>query len=199
MQEIEFLYDFGSPNAYFVHKVLPGMAAKHGATLRYEPILLGGVFKATNNQPPMMAFGNVAGKVAYMRKEIERFIARYQVPFKMNPNFPVMTVALMRGAIYARGKDWENKYIDTVFDAMWRAEEKMDDPEVMHRVLANAGLPADKIAEAIQTQDIKGALIETTSKAVDRGVFGAPTMFVGEEMFFGKDALDDLDWWLGKG
>ncbi|MGD1883022.1 MAG: 2-hydroxychromene-2-carboxylate isomerase [Paracoccaceae bacterium] len=196
MQEIEFLYDFSSPNAYFVHKVLPKIAARHGAKVIWRPVLLGGIFKATNNQPPMMAFSNVTGKVDYMRLEIKRFLERYEMPFRMNPHFPVNSLALMRGAVFAREKPWESRYIDACFDAMWIAGEKMDDPDVIMRILAAADLPADVIMTATQTPDIKGQLAELTDAAVKSGAFGSPTMFVAGEMFFGKDALDDLNWRL---
>lgn len=198
MQEIEFLYDFGSPNAYLVHKALPALAARHGATVRTLPILLGGVFKATNNQSPMQAFAGVTGKLAYQRREIARFMSRHGIDFAMNPHFPVMTIGVMRGAVFSQGKDWESKYLNTVFDALWVHGDKMDDPATIARVLTAAGLPADQIMAATQTDPVKQGLIDATGAAVARGVFGAPTMFVGDEMFFGKDALGDLDWWLGQ-
>lgn len=196
MREIEFLYDFGSPNAYLVHKVLPAIADRHGAALRYVPILLGGVFKATGNQSPMQAFAGVQGKLAYQSKEIARFVRRHGLSYKMNPHFPVMTIGIMRGAIYAQGNAWEIKYIDTVFDAIWGQGEKMDDLPTIARVLGDAGLPAAEIMAATQTPEIKQGLIDTTAAAVARGVFGAPTMFVGTEMFFGKDSLPDLEYAL---
>jgi 2-hydroxychromene-2-carboxylate isomerase len=198
MTEVEYYYDFGSPNAYFVHKVLPGLAKKHGASLTYRPILLGGVFKATNNQPPMMAFKDVDHKLDYMRVEIARFVKRHQVPFQFNSHFPVMTIATMRGAVFAQGKPWEKSYIETVFDAIWLHGKKMDDPEVIGPVLGAAGLPVDDIFAATQTPEIKTRLADLTAAAVARKVYGAPAMFVGDEMFFGKDSLDDLDWYLGQ-
>lgn len=198
MQDVEFYYDFGSPNAYFVHKVLPGLARKHGVSVIYRPILLGGVFKATNNQPPMMAFKGVDHKLDYMRIEIARFIKRYKLPFHFNPHFPVMTIATMRGAVFAQGKPWEKSYIETVFDAIWVHGKKMDDPEVIGPVLGAAGLPVDDIFEATQDPEIKTGLADLTAEAVARKIYGAPTMFVGDEMFFGKDSLDDLDWYLGQ-
>lgn len=193
---IDFLYDFGSPNAYLVHKVLPDLAARCGATVTWTPILLGGVFKATNNQSPMQAFSGVAGKLAYQQVEIARFIERHDLPFQFNPHFPVMTIGVMRGAAYAQGKDWESHYINAVFDALWVQGAKMDDPDVIAQVLTDAGLPTADIMAATQTPEVKQALIDTTSAAVDRSVFGAPTMFVGDEMFFGKDSLPDLEWRL---
>lgn len=193
---IDFYYDFGSPNAYLVHKVLPALASGAGTGVSYHPILLGGVFKATGNQSPFQAFAGVTGKIDYLRQEIARFIERHALPFAMNPHFPVNTLMLMRGAVFAEGKGWERLYIDTVFNAMWVGGEKMDDPETILRVLGEAGLPAQEIAAATQDPAIKQALIDQTQAAVDRGVFGAPTIFVGDEMFFGKDALVDLEWRL---
>lgn len=199
MALIEFYYDFGSPNVYFVDKVLPGIADRHGAKIAYRPMLLGGVFKATNNQPPIMAFSGVTHKLDYMHVEIRRFIRRHDLTFTFNPHFPVMTIAAMRGAIFAQGQPWEARYISTVMDAMWVYGKKMDDLDVMAQVLTDADLPTAEILGAIQTPDVKAKLATLTSDAVDRKVFGAPTLFVGDEMFFGKDALDDLDWYLGAG
>lgn len=193
---IDFLYDFGSPNAYLVHKLLPDLANRCRATVTWTPILLGGVFKATNNQSPMQAFSGVAGKLAYQQVEIARFIERHDLPFQFNPHFPVVTIGVMRGAAYAQGKDWESDYINAVFDALWVQGAKMDDPDIIAQVLTDAGLPTADIMAATQTPEVKQALIDTTSAAVDRGVFGAPTMFVGDEMFFGKDSLTDLEWRL---
>ena len=197
MAQIEFYYDFGSPNVYFVEAVLPDIAAKYGAEIVYEPMLLGGVFKATNNQPPMVAFSGVTHKLDYMRAEIARFIKRHQVDFQFNPHFPVMTVAVMRGAVACLGQDCERLYFETVMNAIWRDGEKMDDPEVIGRVLDAAGLPVAAIIDAAQSTEVKDRLRKMTDAAVARKVYGAPTMFVGEEMFFGKDSLDDLDWYLG--
>ncbi|GAB5439073.1 DsbA family protein [Falsiruegeria mediterranea] len=190
---VDFFYDFGSPNAYLVHKTLPDLAAGFGATVTYQPILLGGVFKATNNQSPMQAFGGVRNKLQYQARETQRFIKRHDLTFHMNPHFPVMTIGVMRGAIFAQGKEWENKYISAIFDAMWVHGQKMDDPSVIHDVLRENDLPAEKIFEATQDQPIKQGLIDATSAAVDRGVFGSPTMFVGDEMFFGKETLPEIE------
>jgi 2-hydroxychromene-2-carboxylate isomerase len=196
MQQIEFLYDFGSPNAYLVHRVLPALAVRTDATIKYTPILLGGVFKATGNQSPMQAFAGLHSKLSYQRTEMNRFVRRHNIPFLFNPHFPVMTITVMRGAVFAQGEPWENRYIDTVFDAMWVQGKKMDDPLVIAQVLSDAQLPADQIIAATQTAEVKTGLIANTEAAVARGVFGAPTLFAGDEMFFGKDALSDLEWHL---
>lgn len=196
MQALEFMYDFGSPNAYLVHKVLPELAQKHGATLTYVPILLGGVFKATDNQSPIQAFARVKGKLAYHAREIERFITRNGIKYHMNPHFPVNTIGIMRGAVYAQGKPWETTYIDAIYNAMWVHGQKMDDADVIADVLDTAGLPRSEIMSATQDPDVKQGLIDTTSAAVARGVFGSPTMFLGDEMFFGKDSLPELEHYL---
>lgn len=196
MQEIEFLYDFASPNAYLVHKVLPELAQRCGARLRYVPVLLGGVFKATGNQSPMLTYREVKGKLAYQARQIERFVARHGLKYHMNPHFPMNTLTTMRGAVQAQGKPWEGDYIDAIFNAIWVHGQKLDDVDVIADVLTEAGLPRTEILEAIQTPAIKQQLIDRTEAAVARGVFGSPSMFVGEEMFFGKDSLPDLEYEL---
>ena len=199
MTQIDFYYDFGSPNAYVVHKTLPGIAAKFDVEVTHCPALLGGVFKATNNQAPLRAFADVPGKVDYIRTEFARFIERHSLPFKWNPHFPVNTLALMRAAIFAQGKDWQATFIDAGFDAMWLDGHDMSQPDVFGQVMNNAGLPSEDILSATQLPDIKGRLAEATEAAITRGIFGAPTMFLNDEMFFGKDALSDLEWRLRKG
>lgn len=196
MKEIEFLYDFGSPNAYLVHKVLPDLAARHGARVRNVPILLGGVFKATQNRSPMEAFAGVKGKLAYEAREIDRFVKRHGIRYHTNPHFPVNTLMVMRGAVHAQGKEWETRYMDAVFNALWVHGQKMDDPAVIVDVLREADLPAKDITEAVQSLEVKQGLIDATSAAVARGTFGAPTMFVGNEMFFGKHSLPQLEYLL---
>lgn len=196
MRKIEFLYDFGSPNAYLVHKVLPEIAARQAVQIDWQPVLLGGVFKATNNQAPMTAFAKVAGKNAYMQVEFQRFIERYDLPFSWNRHFPVNTLTVMRAAVFAMGKPWEARYINAVFDAMWLKGQDMSDVSVLSQVLQAADLPHADINAATQNAEVKGKLIALTSSAVERGVFGAPTVFLEDEMFFGKDSLGDLDWRL---
>ena len=196
MTEIKFLYDFGSPKAYFVHKLLPKVAEKHHAKILWMPILLGGVFKLTNNQSPIEAFKGVKGKLSYDGHETDRFVKRHKLPFKPNPHFPVMTIGVMRGAIYAQDKDFASLYTDTIFTAMWEDEKKMDSPDVIAEVLHKAGLPAREIMEAMQKPDVKAQLIEATNNAVSRNVFGTPTMFIGQEMFFGKEGISEIDFYL---
>lgn len=198
MQMIEFYYDFGSPKSYFVHKLLPVIAQKYHIQIIQKPILLGGIFKLSNNKSPIEAFAEVKGKLAYDRQETERFVARHELPYRPNPYFPIMTLSLMRGAIYAIDQDWQEDYTQVIFDAMWVDGKKMDDPNVMEQVLAEAHLPAKQIMAATQTATIKSALIEATNDAVARNVFGAPTLFIGDEMFFGKEGLADIDYVLSQ-
>jgi len=198
MRQIEFMYDFGSPNAYLVHKCLPDIARRCDAEVVYRPILIGGVFKATNNQPPLMAFANIPGKVDYIRVEMARFLERHKVAFKFNPHFPVNTLNVMRAAMFSTGKNWENKYIDAVFEAMWVDGKDMSNLEIIAEVLLGAGLPKDDIMNAMQDVDVKTSLADVTAAAVARKIYGSPTMFVGKEMFFGKDSLDDLEWRLSQ-
>ena len=195
MQEFDFYYDFSSPNAYLVHKVLPGISARTGAVARYRPMFLGGVFKATGNASP--AFAGVTGKLDYLRREMDRFVRRHDVPFVWNPHFPIRSIHLMRGAIGAQGKAWERAYIEAMFKACWVSGDNMSEFEVMARELAAEDLPTAEIMAGIQQAEVKAALFAATEAAVARGVFGAPTMFVGEEMFFGKDSLVEMEAEIG--
>lgn len=197
--KVEFLFDFGSPNAYLAHKVIPEIEKRTGATFDYVPVLLGGIFKLTNNRPPMVAFGEVKGKMAYEMKETERFIRRHAITtFKFNPNFPVNTLALMRMAVAARAQGMLAPYVDAAFHHMWEAPKKMDDPAVIRAALVESGLDADRLIEAAQTPEIKQQLMANTEAAANRGVFGSPSFFVGEELFFGKDRLGAVEEEIGR-
>jgi len=191
---IDFIYDFGSPNAFLARQVLPATAARTGAAIKLIPCLLGGIFKATNNRSPGEAFGEVKGKLAYEGLETRRFIARHGIEgFRMNPHFPVNTLTIMRGLIAARRMGVGDAYLEAVERAMWRDGEKMDDPQVVARVLTAAGLDAEALLAAAQDPEVKAELVANTEAAVARGVFGIPTFFVGEEMFFGKDRLGQVE------
>ena len=196
MEAIEFYYDFGSPKSYFVHKLLPGIAKKYNVTVVWKPMLLGGVFKLTNNQSPMDRFKDVQGKLAYDKHETDRFVKRYNLAYQPNPHFPIMTIGVMRGAIYAAGTDFDARYRDTVFKAIWEDQQEMNAPEVIRLTLNSAGLPADEIMAATQTAEVKSRLIDVTNGAVSRGIFGAPTLFFGEEMFFGKESIWEIEYIL---
>ena len=171
------MYDFASPNAFLVHKMLPKIAREHDACVLFRPVLIGGVFKATNNKAPMVAFSDILGKIGYMRIEMTRFIERHQIPFHFNSNFPVNTLNVMRAGIFAQGKDWESNYIDAVFNAMWIDDKDMSNPDIIAHVLEMADVPKDDIMNAMQDADIKVKLADVTQAAVDRKVFGLPSMF----------------------
>jgi 2-hydroxychromene-2-carboxylate isomerase len=195
---VEFLFDFGSPNAYFCHKVIPAIEARTGARFQYQPVLLGGLFKLANNRSPIEAFAGIPNKMAYDRMEIKRFITKHGLTaFKMNPYFPVNTLHIMRGAVAAQRLNCFAPYIDAMFAAVWERSLKMDDPAVIGPVLAEAGLDAAALMQATQDPEVKAALMAHTQAAHDRGAFGAPTFFVGEQMYFGKDRLREVEEALG--
>jgi 2-hydroxychromene-2-carboxylate isomerase len=191
---IDFIFDFSSPNAYLAWKVLPGIAARSNAQVNLIPCLLGGLFKLTGNQAPMTAFGNVKGKLEYERLETQRFIAKHGLrDFRFNPHFPVNTLLIMRGLLAARRANVGEVYFDAVLKAMWEEGQKMDDPAVVAAVLSAAGLDAKAILDSAQEPDVKAELAANTSAAAARGAFGIPTFFVGNEMFFGKERLGQVE------
>ena len=174
--------------------MLPAIAARTGAEVRIIPCLLGGIFKATGNRSPFEAFSGVKGKLAYETLEMRRFIARHRLTaFKLNPHFPVNTLLIMRGLVAARRAGVQDAYIAAVEAAMWEQGEKMDDPEVFRRVLARAGLDGEKLLAATQEPEVKAELVANTEAAVAREVFGIPSFFVNDEMFFGKDRLGQVE------
>lgn len=191
---VDFIFDFASPNAYMTHKAIAGVKERTGATFHYIPCLLGGIFKLTGNQAPFVTYADVKGKQEYNRLESQRFIKKHNLTaYKMNPHFPMNTVALMRGLIVAEGQGQKDAYIEAVLEAMWEKGENMGDAEVAARVLTDAGLDGQAIIAKTQDPDIKAKLIENTNAAVERGVFGIPTFFVGDEMFFGKERLGQVE------
>ncbi|MDE1172387.1 MAG: 2-hydroxychromene-2-carboxylate isomerase [Parvibaculaceae bacterium] len=191
---IRFLFDFGSPNAYLSHRVLPQLAARTGVTVDYVPVLLGGIFKATNNQSPAMAFAGIRNKLEYDHLEMERFIRRHGLTkFVFNPFFPVNTLQIMRGAAAADLDGFLPAYVEAVMTAMWENGKKMDDPEVIVAALDAAGLDGAAILARTQAPEVKAHLLANTEKAVESGAFGIPTFFVGPEIFFGKDRLRDVE------
>jgi 2-hydroxychromene-2-carboxylate isomerase len=194
MPRVEFLFDFGSPNAYFAHKVIPEIEKRTGATFTYVPVLLGGIFKLTNNQSPVQQFAGVKNKPQYQQLEIERFIARHGLTqFRMNPFFPVNTLQIMRGAVAAEGEGVLARYVDAVYHHMWEAPKKMDDHAVIRAALAESGLDGERLMALAETSEIKNRLLRNTSDAVERGVFGSPSFLVGSELYFGKDRLRDVE------
>ena len=192
---VEFHFDFGSPNAYLSHKVIPDVEARTGVTFTYVPVLLGGVFKATGNQSPVMAFAGIRNKPEYERLEMMRFIERHGLTqaFAMNPHYPVNTLAIMRGAVAAQHLDVFKPYVNAIYAAMWQGAQKMDDPETIRRVLAAADLPAEALMAKAQDSGIKQELMDNTTASVERGNFGSPTFFVKDRMWFGKDRLRDVE------
>ena len=190
----ELHIDVASPNIYFCHKLIPAIEARTGVKFKYVPVLLGGIFKLTNNQAPFVTNQDVRHKNDYMRLEIQRFIRDHNLTdFRMNPDFPINTVQLMRGAIVADQEGFLVEYFDGILSDMWEKSLKMDDPEIFKQALTSHGFDADHILKRIQDDDIKKQLIENTSATVERGTFGCPTMFVGDEIFFGKDRLDAVE------
>jgi 2-hydroxychromene-2-carboxylate isomerase len=191
---IDFIFDFGSPNAYLAWKVLPEIAARTHAQVNLIPCLLGGLFKLTGNQAPMTAFGSVKGKLEYERLETQRFIAKHGIrAFHFNPHFPVNTLLIMRGLLAAGRAGVFELYLETVLKAMWEDGKKMDDPTVVAAVLRAAGLEAGGILDAAQDPIVKADLAANTNAAAARGAFGIPTFFVGNEMFFGKERLGQVE------
>ena len=191
---IQFLFDFGSPNAYLCHKVLPAFAARTGATVEYVPILLGGLFKLANNRSPVEVYADVPNRRAYDMLEIKRFVLKHGVSeFRMNPFFPVNTLHMMRGAVAAQSLGCFSRYVEVMFAAMWEAARNLNEATEVVAALNSEGLDAKALAEAWQLPEIKAKLLDNTQSAFERGAFGSPTFFVGDEMFFGKDRLTDLE------
>ncbi len=193
-RNIDFIFDFGSPNGYLSWKVLPEIAARTGAKINLIPCLLGGIFKITGNQAPNLAFGNIKGKLAYESLETRRFVEKHGLTkFAFNPHFPVNTLLIMRGLIAAQRQGVGEAYLEAVLKAMWEDGQKMDDPEVAAAVLTAAGLDAKAILEGTQDPEVKAELVANTDAAAARGTFGIPTFFVGDEIFFGKERLGQVE------
>jgi 2-hydroxychromene-2-carboxylate isomerase len=191
---VDFIFDFGSPNAYYSHQVIPEIEKRTGAKFNYIPALLGGIHKITGNQPPMIAFGGIKGKLEYEQLESQRFAKKHGITkFQFNPHFPVITLLIMRGLIAAEMEGKKDAYIEVVLKAMWEDQKKMDDPEVFVQVLNDAGLDGDHFLARTQDPEVKQKLIENTEAAANRGVFGIPSFFVGDEHFFGKDRLGQVE------
>jgi len=189
VKRLEFFFDFGSPTTYLAHTQMPRIAKETGAEVLYRPMLLGGVFKATGNQSP--AF--IPAKSKWMGGDLKAFAQRYGVPFKHNPNFPINTMMLMSGAVAMQRDGKLGPYVDAIFHAMWVEPQNMNDPQVVGAVLAKAGYDPKQMLAAIEDQGVKDTLRANTEEAVQRGVFGAPTFFVGDKMFFGQDRLDFVE------
>ena len=192
--KVEFQFDFGSPNAYLAELAIPGIEKRTGVKFEYVPVLLGGIFKATNNVSPFESLRGIKNKPEYQTLETQRFIRRHNVTkFTNNPFFPVNTLMLMRGAVAARFEDMFDPYFRAAYHHMWVEPKKMDDLEIFRNAFIASGIDIDRLIARAQQDDVKKKLIENTSDAVNRGAFGSPTFFVGQEMFFGKDQLRDVE------
>ena len=190
----QFLFDFGSPNAFLSHEAIPAIEQRTGVKFEYIPVLLGGIFKATNNKSPAETLAGVKNKREFHAIETERFVKRFHVkPYSWNPFFPINTLHLMRAAIAAQFEGVFEQYVAAAFHHMWEEPKKMDDPEVAGKALTASGLDAAKLFARAQDADVKAKLIENTQSAVEGGAFGSPTFFVGKEMFFGKEQLREVE------
>jgi 2-hydroxychromene-2-carboxylate isomerase len=191
---LEFLFDFASLNAYLAYRALPPILERTGAELVIQPCLLGGLFKLTGNQAPFDAFKGIKGKIDYELLEIRRFVQKHElIHYRMNPHFPVNTLLLMRGLMVARVHGDEAAYIEMGLKGLWEDGLKLDDVEVLAKAIDAAGLPATRLLHETQLPEIKQSLIDSTARAAERGAFGIPTFFVGDEMFFGKDRLAQVE------
>ena len=190
----QFLFDVGSPNAFLSHEAIPAIEKRTGVKFEYVPILLGGIFKATNNRSPAESLAGIKNKPEFLAIETERFVKRFQVqPYVMNPFFPVNTLNLMRAAVAAQFEGVFEPYVEAAFHHMWREPKKMDNPEVAVKALTSSGLDGAKLLARAQEPDVKAKLVANTQAAVERGAFGSPTFFVGNEMFFGKEQLREVE------
>ena len=192
--QIAFHFDFGSPNAYLSHLVIPQLEQRTGVSIKYLPVLLGGLFKATNNVSPAISMQGIKNKGEYAQIETQRFVSRHNITaYNQNPFFPVNTLQIMRGAVYAEKSGFLKTYVNEIYHHMWGDPKKMDDPQVMAQAMTSSGLPTEDILAGIEDPDIKKALITNTERSVSMGTFGSPTFFVGSEIFFGKDKLEEFE------
>src|SRR5215475_561421 len=193
------MFDVGSPNAFLSHEAIPAIERRTGVKFEYVPILLGGIFKATNNRSPAESLAGIKNKPEFLAIETERFIKRFKVePYVWNPFFPVNTLNLMRAAVAAQFEGVFEKYVEAAFHHMWREPKKMDDPAVAVTALNESGLDGAKLLARAQEGDVKAKLIANTQSAVERGAFGSPTFFVGQEIFFGKEQLREVEEMVSK-
>ena len=188
-KKVDFYFDVGSPASYLAWTQIGDIAQRHGAELVYQPMLLGGVFKATGNSSP----ATVPAKGRYTRQDFQRYARRYGVAFQHNPYFPINTMQLMRGAAAYLGTEQFVPYVDAVFQAMWVDQLDMGNPEVVGKVLGGHGFDIHDLMQKINDPAVKDRLRQITEQAIERGVFGAPTFFVGDEMFFGQDRLEFVE------
>lgn len=190
---LEFLFDFGGPNSYLAHKVLPDLCARTGAEAVYTPILLGGLFKLTNNQAPLIRYAETPAKRNYEMLEFDRFVKAHNIPFRMNPHFPINSLHLMRGAVAAQHLGCFMPYVEAIMTAMWEKEINVGDPDAVRSVLDGAGLDSAALLAKADDPDVKAELVANTDKAAERGAFGVPTFFVGTDMFWGKERIGQVE------
>ena len=194
VDKVEFHFDFGSPNAYLAHLVIPEIERRTGAKFAYVPVLLGGVFKLTNNRSPVESMRGIKNRLEYEELERQRFVRRHNITrFTWNPFFIVNTLLIMRGAIAAELEGVFERYVDEMFRHMWAEPKKMDDPDVVRAALEQSGFDAAALLARVQEPGVKYRLLKNTQASVARGTFGSPTFFVGNEIFFGKDRLRDVE------
>jgi 2-hydroxychromene-2-carboxylate isomerase len=194
--KVEFQFDFGSPNAYLAEVVLPAIEQRTGVKFDYVPVLLGGIYKMTNNRSPFESLRGIKNKPEYQALETQRFIRRHNITtFRSNPFFPVNTLMLMlmRGAVAAQFENVFEPYFRAAYHHMWEEPKKMDDPGIFRDAFVSSGIDIDRLIARAQQDDVKKKLIDNTADAVERGEFGSPTFFAGSEMFFGKDQLRDVE------
>tara|TARA_A200000159_G_scaffold98991_1_gene91698 strand:- start:97 stop:693 length:597 start_codon:yes stop_codon:yes gene_type:complete len=191
---VDFIFDFASPNAYLCHKAIQNIEKTHDIKFNYIPCLLGGIMKLSNNQPPMVTLADIPNKLKYeFDTAFNRFMKEHNITkFKMNEHFPVNTISLIRGAIVAQKNDFFESYVEIVLSGLWEQSLKLDTPEALHELLNNNDCYPDLVIEGIAKDEIKAELIANTSEAVEKGAFGIPTFFVENEMFYGKDSLREL-------
>lgn len=192
-KSFEFLFDFGGPNSYLAHKMLPEICARTGADAVYTPILLGGLFKLTNNQAPLMRYAETPAKRNYEMLEFDRFVKAHSIPFRMNPNFPINSLYLMRGAVAAQHLGCFMHYVEAIMTAMWEQGLNTGDLDVVRKVLEDSGLDSAAILAKADDPEVKAELAANTEKAADRGAFGVPTFFVGPDMYWGKERLGQVE------
>ena len=191
---VQFFFDFGSANAYMSHRVIPAITNRTGVKFDYVPMLLGGLFKLSNNRSPAETLAEVPNKRAYNKLELARFMAAHDIrDFQPNPYWPLNTMQIMRAAVAAQQLGCSVQYVDTMFSQMWEQGKDLSNAEVILSALNAAGLNGQALISATQDPLVKGRLVANTQQAYERGAFGSPTFFVGDQMFFGKDRLREVE------
>ncbi|EPL07964.1 2-hydroxychromene-2-carboxylate isomerase [Pseudomonas sp. CF161] len=187
-KSVEFFFDLGSPTSYLAYTQLPKICAETGSQLIYQPMLLGGVFKTTGNASPV----TIPAKGRYMLQDLARYARRYQVTLNFNPHFPINTLQLMRAVtgVQLRHPERFGEFIDCLFRALWVDQRNLNDPAVVAATLSQGGFDPREILALCEDEEVKTVLKDKTEDALQRGVFGAPSMFVDNQLFFGQDRLD---------